>query len=198
MADPIPVEFVARLFDEARTHRNWTERPVPDDLLRTIYDHMRWGPTGFNTQPLRIVFIRTPEGKARLEPTLDAPNVERCMPAPVNAILAYDLQFWENLDRLSDRLGPRMRHRLSEETEYLVETAFRSSSLQAAYMIIIARAYGLDCYPMQGFDPGMVNREFFPDGRYRANMLLHLGYADPSLVRPRMPRLEFDETCSFA
>jgi len=182
-----------QLFREARTHRAWTGEPVTDDTLRAVYDLMKLGPTSSNVCPARIVFVTTPEGKERLRPALDAGNVKQTMAAPATAILGYDLEFYEKLpilvphrDARSDFVG---------KPELIRYEAMRSGTLQGAYFIIAARALGLDCGPMGGFDHAKLDAEFFPEGTIKSNFLCNLGHGDASKLHPRAPRLPFEETC---
>jgi 3-hydroxypropanoate dehydrogenase len=184
------------LFRHARTHSAWLDEPVGDDVLRRIYDLMKWGPTSANSCPARILFLRTPAAKQRLLPALSAGNVEKTMKAPVTAILAYDLAFYEKLPKLfPDK--PAMRELFANSPELAKVTAFRNGSLQGGYFILAARAVGLDCGPMSGFDNAKVDVEFFPGGNVKSNFLCNLGYGDPSKLFPRGPRLDFDEACQL-
>ena len=186
---------LALLFVDARTHRKWLDRPVDDGLLRRMYELACWPPTSANSQPLRVVFVKTAESKARLRPALDAGNVEQTMSAPVTAIVAYDTRFFELMAKLSPS-RPDIATRFGAFPEPARERlAFQGGTLQGGYLILAARALGLDCGPMGGFDRARVDAEFFPDGRWKSNFLLNLGYADPSTLRPRAPRLDFDEAC---
>jgi 3-hydroxypropanoate dehydrogenase len=199
-----------QIFRRARTHRAWLDKPVTDETLRQLYALMKWGPTSANTCPARITFVRSPEGKARLKPALAPGNVEKTMSAPATAIVAYDLLFYEKLPRLSPH-NPRMRDLYAGNPQLIESTAKRNSSLQGAYLIIAARALGLDCGPMSGFDNAKVDeeffgagrecegceQEFFPEGHVRSNFLVNLGYGDASKLHPRAPRLEFDEVCAL-
>lgn len=182
-----------QLFREARTLRAWRPAPVPAGLLRKAYELARLGPTSANCSPGRFVFLTTPEAKERLRPALAPANVEKTITAPATAIVAWDTEFYENLPRLSAQ--PGMRSYFAGNKALIDETAFRNSTLQGAYFIMAARAVGLDCGPMSGFDAGKVNAEFFPDGKWKVNFLCNLGYGDRSSLRPREPRLEFDEAC---
>jgi len=184
------------LFRKARTHRAWLPKPVSDDLLRELYDLMKWGPTSANCCPVRILFLRTPEAKQRLKPTLSPGNVDQTMKAPVTAVIAYDLKFYDQLPRLSPH-NPAMRDMFANSTELAVATAFRNGSLQGGYFILAARSVGLDCGPMSGFDNAKLDAEFFPAGNVKSNFLCNLGYGDPSKLHPRAPRLDFDETCQL-
>jgi len=184
------------LFRKARTHRAWLPKPVSDDLLRELYDLMKWGPTSANCCPGRILFLRTPEAKQRLKPTLSPGNVDQTMKAPVTAVIAYDLKFYDQLPRLSPH-NPAMRDMFANSPELAVATAFRNGSLQGGYFILAARSVGLDCGPMSGFDNAKLDAEFFPAGNVKSNFLCNLGYGDPSKLHPRAPRLDFDETCQL-
>jgi 3-hydroxypropanoate dehydrogenase len=198
------------LFRDARSHNAWLDRPVTDDTLHRIYDLMKWGPTSANAMPGRLVFLRTAKAKERLRPALAAGNVEKTMAAPVTAIVAYDLKFYEKLPKLFPH-APAMRDLFAGNSDLVTTTARRNSSLQGAYFIIAARAVGLDCGPMSGFDNGKVDEEFFgrgaecegcdqeyfPQGHVRSNFLCNIGYGDPSKLFPRGPRLAFEEACSL-
>jgi 3-hydroxypropanoate dehydrogenase len=180
----------------ARMQNGWLPKPVSETQLRAIYDLAKWGPTSSNSQPMRIVFVRTPEGKERLKPALSSGNLEKTMAAPVTAIVAYDTQFYENLPRTF----PHNQTAITwfKGTPAALPTAFRNSSLQGAYLIIAARALGLDVGAMSGFNNDKVDAVFFPDGRLKSNFLCNIGYGNPSKIFDRNPRLEFDEVCSFA
>jgi len=197
------------LFREARTHSAWLARPVEDSLLHQLYDLMKWGPTSANCCPARIVFLRTPEAKERLRPALQAGNVDKTMQAPVTAIIAYDSKFYEQLPRLFPAM-PAMKDMFAKSPELAASTAMRNGSLQGAYFMIAARSLGLDCGPMSGFDNAKVDQEFFPTpapggaatlgtflagGPVKSNFLCNLGYGDAAKLRPRGPRLAFDEAC---
>jgi len=181
------------IFEEARTNAVWQERPVPDDLLRRVYDVAKMGPTSANCCPMRVVFVRSAEGKERLKPCLNEGNVEKTMKAPATAIIAYDTQFYDLLPKLFPARD--MRTGFANNAELAATTAFRNSSLQGAYLIIAARALGLDCGPMSGFNNAKVDAEFFPDGRWKSNFLCNLGYGDHSKLYPRNPRPSFEEAC---
>jgi 3-hydroxypropanoate dehydrogenase len=184
------------LFREARTHNAWLPQPVSDDLLRQIYDLMKWGPTSANTSPARILYLRTPEAKERLRPALMAANVDKTMQAPVTAILAYDLKFYEHVPKLFPN-KPSMRELFANSPELAQATAFRNGTLQGGYFILAARALGLDCGAMSGFDNAKVDAEFFPSSSVKSNFLCNLGYGDHSKVFPRNPRLDFEEACQL-
>ena len=187
----ISEDAIDQLFRQARTHSAWLAEPVPVELLGKAYELARLGPTSANVSPGRFVFLTTPGAKARLRPALAPGNVEKTMAAPVTAIIAWDTEFYENLPRLFPQAD--MRSYFIGNKALIDETAFRNSSLQAAYFILAARVLGLDCGPMSGFDPDKLNAEFFPDGKWKVNFLCNLGYGDQSKLYPRNPRLEFDE-----
>jgi 3-hydroxypropanoate dehydrogenase len=187
----ISKEALDQLFIGARTHSSWLPEPVPLELLRKAYELARFGPTSANASPARFVFLTTPEAKARLKPALAPLNVEKTMKAPVAAIIAWDTEFHEKLPKLFPHAD--MRSHFVGNQPLIDETAFRNSSLQAGYFILAARALGLDCGPMSGFDANKVNEEFFPEGKWKVNLLCNLGYGDPSNLYPRNPRLQFEE-----
>jgi 3-hydroxypropanoate dehydrogenase len=183
------------IFRQARTH-NAFSGPVTDAQLREIYNLMKWGPTTMNTQPGRIVFVRSKEAKEKLRPALSPGNLDKTMAAPVTAIIAFDLMFYENLPRTFPHRPEAINGFKGEDKKAGNEkTAFRNGSLQGAYFIIAARALGLDCGPMSGFDNAKVDAAFFPDGRWKSNFLVNLGKGDPAKVMPRNPRLTFEEAC---
>jgi 3-hydroxypropanoate dehydrogenase len=181
------------LFRQARTNTAWLPKPVPDDLLHRIYDLAKMGPTSANSSPARFVFVRSEQAKARLLPAMAPLNVDKTRAAPVTVIVAYDLEFHEKLPRLFPHAD--MRSYFAGKPAFIQENAFRNGSLQGAYMIMAARALGLDCGPMSGFDAEKVNKEFFPDGKWKANFVCNLGYGEHSQLKPRSPRLEFSEAC---
>jgi len=199
------------LFTGARTHNGWLDRPVEDDLLHEIYDLMKWGPTSANCCPTRIVFLRTRQAKERLRPALMPANIDKTMQAPVTAIIAYDSKFYEQLPRLFPA-APNMQDMFAKSPELAAATAMRNGSLQGAYFMLAARAVGLDCGPMSGFDNAKVDQEFFAAapawtgasargfiaaGPVKSNFLCNLGYGDAAKLRPRGPRLEFEEACQL-
>ena len=182
-----------QLFREARTP-NAFSGPVTDGDLRAIYDLMKWGPTAANSTPGRFVFVRTAEGKEKLRPALSAGNLEKTMASPVVVIVAYDLEFYEQLPKLFPHTDARSWFAGKAES-HIRDNAFRGGTLQGAYFIVAARALGFDCGPMGGFDNARVDAAFFPDGKWKSNFLINLGHGDPAMVRPRNPRLTFDEAC---
>jgi 3-hydroxypropanoate dehydrogenase len=189
--NPIPKEALDQLFREARTHSGWLPEPLSVELLRKAYELARLGPTSANSLPARFVFLTTPGAKARLKPCLAPGNVEKTMSAPVTVIIAWDTEFHEKLPTLFPQAD--MRSYFAGNKALVEETAFRNSSLQAAYFILAARALGLDCGPMSGFDAEKLDAEFFPDGKWKVNLLCNLGYGDENKLYPRNPRLEFAE-----
>jgi 3-hydroxypropanoate dehydrogenase len=182
------------LFRNARTQNGWLPTPVSDDQLRAIYQIMKVGPTSANCCPARITFLRTPEAKARLIPTLSPGNVDKTKAAPVTAIIGYDTRFFELLPKLFPH-RPEMADNFANNPPLAQTTAFRNGTLQGAYFMFAARAVGLDVGGMSGFDNAKVDAEFFPDGRIKSNFLCNLGHGDPSKILPKLPRLDFDEAC---
>lgn len=191
MSAVIDQAALEQIFLSARTHSVWLDKPVPDELLVRVVDLMKLGPTSANCSPARVVFVKSPEAKARLKPFLSAGNLDKTLKAPVTAILGYDLEFYEKLPRLFPHTDARSW--FTGKPEHIVETAFRNGSLQGAYFIIAARSLGLDCGPMSGFDQAGVTVEFFAGTPIKANFLCNLGYGDASALKPRSPRLAFEE-----
>src|SRR6266478_6421800 len=201
---------VDKLFREARTHGAWLDKPVSNETLRELYDALKWGPTSANSSPARFLFIRTAKARERLKPSLAPGNVAKTMAAPVTVIVAYDLQFYNKLPKLFPH-NPGMRDLFAANAALIEVTARRNSSLQGAYLILAARALGLDCGPMSGFDNAKLDeeffgagktcegcdQEFFPAGHVRSNFLCNLGYGDPAKLPPRGPRLAFNEACTL-
>jgi 3-hydroxypropanoate dehydrogenase len=181
-----------QLFLGARTHNRWLDQPVEDDVLRELYDLTKYGPTSANSSPMRLVFVKSVEAKERLRPALMPANVEKTMTAPVTAIVAHDLEFYEQLPKLMPHVDARSWF-AQRPLEQIERTAFQGSSMQGAYLILAARALGLDAGPIGGFDASLVDAAFFPGGRWRSNFLVNLGYGDPAGLFPRNPRLDFDE-----
>ncbi len=183
-------------FRKARTHNAFLDRPVSDDTLRQVHELMKWGPTSANCQPARFVFLRSQAAKEKLAPALSPTNLDKTMKAPVAAIVAYDRQFYEHLPRMFAHNQDAINWFKGADKRELAEiTAFRNGSLQGAYFILAARAAGLDCGPMSGFDNAKVDAAFFPDGLWKSNFLCNLGYGDASGVMPRNPRFTFAEQC---
>jgi 3-hydroxypropanoate dehydrogenase len=207
MRQPLNDDALDVLFRAARTYNGWLDKSVSDKALQEIYDLMKWGPTSVNGSPARFLFVKSKEAKERLRPALSSGNVEKTMAAPVTVIVAYDLRFYEKLPKLAPH-NPAFRDLFAANPELVEVTAKRNSSLQGAYFMIAARALGLDCGPMSGFDNAKVDEEFFGagveregmceehlPGTIKSNFLCNVGYGDPASVRPRAPRLDFSETC---
>ncbi len=182
------------LFTEARTHYGWQERDVAEDTLHALYEIAKMGPTSMNQQPMRVVFARSAEAKDRLEPCLLPGNVPKMRSAPVTAIIAYDLNFWEELPRLFPP-NPSAQDIFKTNATAAQVNAFRNGTLQGAYFMLAARAVGLDVGAMSGFDNAKLDEEFFHGTSIKSNFLVNLGYADTSKIFRRLPRMEFDETC---
>jgi 3-hydroxypropanoate dehydrogenase len=185
-----------QLFREARTFTYWLDRPVASETLRAVADLAKWGPTSANASPARFVFVVSPPAKARLRPHLDSGNVRQTMSAPATAIVGFDTRFYDRLDRLFPH-EPEARSWFAGKPGVIADTAFRNGSLQGAYLILAARALGLDCGPMSGFNAAGVEEAFFPGGRIKANFLINLGYGDRTRLHPRSPRFAFEEFCSI-
>jgi len=179
------------IFRAARTANAWQDRPVSAELLHQIHELMKFGPTSANSCPLRLLFLQSPEAKARLKPFLMESNIDKTMTAPVVAILAMDMRFHEHLPFLFPHTDAKSWFEGNDDL--IAQTAFRNSSLQAGYFIVAARALGLDCGPMSGFDAGGVNKEFFPDGRFKVNFICNIGYGDHSKTFARSPRFGFEQ-----
>ena len=184
-----------RLFRRARTHNIWSDRVVEEVTLHRLYELMKMAPTSMNMCPARFVFIRSAKAKERLRPALVRGNVEKTMTAPVCAIIGYDLAAWEHLPRLFPQKD--MSEMFRDNTAFAEETSFRNGSLQGAYFIIAARAVGLDCGPMSGFDNDAVDASFFLGTKIRSNFLCNLGYGMPDKLWRRAPRFDFDEVCEI-
>jgi len=190
---------IDRVFRQGRSQNGWQPGEVPDALLRQLYDLMKMGPTSVNCSPARIVFVRSAEAKARLKEALAPGNVEKTMGAPAVAIVGYDTRFYEQLPRLFPH-NPAVKSWFEGDAKraFAETTAFRNGSLQGGYLIAAARALGLDCGPMSGFDNAKVDAAFFAGTSVRSNFICGLGHGDPAKLFPRSPRLAFEEACSFA
>lgn len=186
---------IAQLFTEARTHSAWLDKPVSDDTLKAAYELMKFCPTSTNSCPVRIVFITSKEGKEKLRPCLSEGNVEKTMAAPVTAIIAHDMEFYDKLPKLVTHTDARAW--FAGKPDYTATTAFRNGSLQGAYFILAARAVGLDCGPMSGFNNAKVDAAFLEGTAWKSNFLINLGYGDASKIHPRAPRLDFNEACKI-
>ena len=198
MNTPLDSSALDLLFLNARTFASnpdpWQPRSVSDDLLRQVWDLARMGPTASNTLPARVVFVRTSAAKARLAPLLDEGNRPKSLAAPVTAIIGMDMKFYDQLPKLHANANARSWFAHKSEAE-LLTIALRNSSLQGAYLMLAARALGLDCGPMSGFDNAGVDREFFADTAVRSNFLINIGYGKRDTLHPRSPRLSFEEAC---
>lgn len=184
---------IQQLFTDAHTANKFADTPIDDALLSRLYDLCKFGPTSMNCQPMRLVFVRSEEAKARLKACLSPGNVDKTMAAPVTAIVAMDTRFFEFMPTQFPAM-PAANQMFSSNAELANATAFRNSSLQGAYLIMASRALGLAAGPMSGFDPAKLDAEFFSDGRWRANFLINLGFPDSTGNRPRGPRLTFPES----
>lgn len=196
MANQLTDQGLDLIFREAQTHNAWRDEPVAEKTLHALYDLMKFGPTSANCSPARIIFVTSKAEKERLKPMLMEANQEKTMQAPVCAIIGYDIEFYERIPQLFPHF-PEAKNWFVDAPEFAEQTAFRNSSLQGAYFIIAARALGLDCGAMSGFDANAVNQAYFPDGRVRVNFLCNIGHGDPAGLFPRGPRLSFDEACKI-
>lgn len=194
MAERLPDDALDQLFRAARTANGWRSEPVPRETLVALYDLVKWGPTSANIQPLRVKFLVSQEAKERLRPHLAPGNVEKTMAAPVVAILGQDLAFYEHLPRMFPH-NPEAKGWFEGKPDHIRASAFRNASLQGGYFILAARALGLDCGPMSGFDAAGVDREFWAGTSVETNFLCNLGHADPAKTFPRSPRFAFEEVC---
>lgn len=184
------------LFTQARTHNGWLAQTVSDETLKAVYALMKMGPTSANCSPARIVFVRSVEGKEKLRPALSSGNLDKTMTAPVTAIVAWDSAFYDKLPELFPHADARSW--FTSSPQLVEETAFRNSSMQAAYLIFACRSLGLDTGPMSGFDREKVDAAFFADGGWKSNLLVNIGYGDPQMLFDRLPRLSFDDACRLA
>ena len=192
---PLSDAALSQLFTEARTRNGWTDRPVPEALLRRLYELTKFGPTALNMTPARFLFVTSPEAKARLVPLMAEGNRAKTAQAPVTVIIGQDIDFHDHLPTLFPH-APGARDWFAEEAGRR-EAAFRNSSLQGGYFLIAARALGLDVGPMSGFDPAAVKAEFFPEGNVEPNFIVNLGYGSDENLFPRSPRLSFDQAAKI-
>lgn len=197
MPSAIQRSAIDQLFDEARTYNEWSETPVDERTIRELYNHMKWGPTSANSSPARFVWVTSVEGKGRLASLAMDANRPKILAAPVTVIIGYDLAFPEKMPKLFPARGEIMRQ-FFQQPGVAEVTAMRNGSLQGAYLIIAARALGLDCGPMSGFDNAGVDRAFFSGTRVQSNFICSIGYGKPGTPFPRNPRLTFEEACQFA
>jgi 3-hydroxypropanoate dehydrogenase len=191
MSNPIDDAALRQVFLDARTHNKWEPRDVPDSVLQQLVQLLIMAPTSANCSPARLVFVKSKDAKERLKPHLSEGNRDKTMEAPVCAIVGYDMEFYEHLPKLFPHTDARSW--FAGKPEKIQETAFRNGTLQGGYLILAARALGLDCGPMSGFDNDGVDKEFFAGTSIRSNFLCNLGYGNPTGVRPRSPRFEFQE-----
>ena len=185
-------ELLDVMLRRARSYGDFREQPVPEELLRAAHDLMKCGPTTANSQPARIFYLRSKEAREKLRPALAPVNLEKTMKAPLVAIVAYDIRFYEHLPRLFHNPDAINWYKAPDKAEI---NGFRNGSLQGAYLILALRAVGLDCGAMSGFDNAKVDAAFFPDGRFKSNFLINIGYGIPDQLPPRGPRFTFDEQC---
>lgn len=183
-----------RMLRSARSYSDFLDKPVPEELLRAAHELMKWGPTTANSQPARILYLRSRESREKLRPALSAVNLEKTMKAPLVALVAYDTRFYENLPRLYHKPDAINWYNKPPVAEI---NGFRNGSLQGAYLILALRAVGLDCGPMSGFDNAKLDAAFFPDGRLKSNFLINIGYGIADKLPPRNPRLAFEEQCTI-
>ena len=195
MRDAVSPEVLDQLFIKARSHHAWTDRPVPDSTLHSLYELIKWGPTSGNLQPARIVFVRSDEGRKKLMPALEGmgSNPAQVQAAPVTAIIAQDTRFYEQGHRLFPRMN--VKPMFEADAAFAESIAYRSSSLTGAYLIIAARALGLDVCPMSGFHNAILDDAFFKGTDWKANFICTIGYGDDARLYPRDPRLTFEEAC---
>ena len=193
MSQSLDQAALSQLFIDARTHNGWQDREVSDATIHQLYDLLKMPPTAANTNPGRFIFVRSAEAKEKLKPALSAGNLEKTMKAPLTVIVAQDMAFYEQLTKLYPQTDARSWFAGNEEA--ISSTAARNSSLQGAYLILAARALGLDTGPMSGFDNALVDTAFFADTPWKSNFLVNLGYGDVEKLRPRNPRLDFAEAC---
>ena len=186
---------LAQLFTEARTHNVWQDKHVDDALLKQIYEAMKFGPTAANGSPARIVFVKSAAEKARLVECVSAGNADKTRSAPVTAIIAFDRNFHDQLPKLFPHADARSWY--AGDQAKINAAALMNGSLQGGYLVLAARALGLDCGPMAGFDANKVNETFFPDGQWKVNFIMNIGYGDAEKLHPRNPRLSFEEACKI-
>ena len=190
MADEQTLDLLLR---KARTHSDFTDQPVAEELLRAAHDLAKWGPTSANSQPARFVYLRSRESREKLRAALSATNLEKTLKAPLVCIVAYDTRFWEHLPRMFH--NPEAIKWFKDKGAHTESTAFRNGTLQGAYFMLALRAVGLDCGAMSGFDNAKVDAAYFPDGRLKSNFLLNIGHGSGRGLPPRNPRLAFEECC---
>jgi 3-hydroxypropanoate dehydrogenase len=190
MTDEKMLDLILR---NARSHGDFQDKPVPEAALRAAHELMKWGPTSANSQPMRILYLRSPEAREKLRPALSATNLDKTMKAPLVALVAYDTHFWQHLPRMFH--NPAAITWFKDKGAHTETTAFRNGTLQGGYYLLALRAVGLDCGAMSGFDNAKADSAFFPDGRVKSNFLVNIGYGTGKGIAPRNPRLTFEETC---
>jgi len=195
MTTPLSTTALEQLFYNARTHSHWQNRAVSDETLHQLFDLLKQCPTSANASPARFVFLKSAAAKEKLRPFLMEGNVEKTLSAPVCVIVAQDMQFYEHLPRLYPHADAKSW--FEGNAAAIESTAARNSSLQGAYLIMAARSLGLDCGPMSGFDNAGVDQAFFPDGRFKSNFLINLGYGEAGKLHPRAPRFDFADACQI-
>jgi 3-hydroxypropanoate dehydrogenase len=195
IARALPQEALETIFTQARTHKDWLSDAVSDELLQQIYDLMKWGPTSANSCPARIVFVKSKEAKDKLLTCMAPGNIEKTKTAPVNVIIAQDMEFYEKLPKLAPHAD--VRSWFVGNQPLIESTAFRNSSFQGAYFMIAARSLGLDCGAISGFDNAKVDEVFFQGTSWKSNFICNIGYGDSSKLLPRSPRLDFNEACKI-
>jgi 3-hydroxypropanoate dehydrogenase len=193
---PLDADAVSQLFDGARTYSGWLPTPVSEAQIRALYGHARWAPTAMNSVPARFTFVTSEAGKARLMPHIYPLNVEKVQAAPVTVIVARDRRFFLEADSFFPDRADQIKA-MDPEAPMVREIATRNTTLQGAYLMMAARALGLDCGPMSGFAAHTLNPDFFPDGRFEADFLINIGHGDPATLHPRNPRLSFDQACQI-
>lgn len=189
-------QAIKQIFTEARTYSAWELKDVSDKILHEIYELMKWGPTSANSSPVRIVFVKSQHEKEKLLSAVLPQNAEKVQTAPVTAIIAQDEKFYEHIPKLAPHLAS-FKEFFASNKEFADSTALRNSSLQGAYFILVARALGLDCGPMSGFNSAKVDEVFFKGTSWKANFICNIGYGDRTKLHPRLPRLSFEETCKI-
>jgi 3-hydroxypropanoate dehydrogenase len=194
MKPTINDQALDQLFRVARSQNGWKDEPISDTLMYAVYDLMRWGPTSANCSPARFIFVKSDEAKQRLKPYLAENNEDKVLTAPMCAIIGHDLEFYEKMPQLFPH-NPEAKDWFSGDPVTAEVIAMRNGTLQGAYFMIAARALGLDCGPMSGFDNDGVDKEFFPDGKVKSNFICSIGVGEPSKVFERLPRLSFEEAC---
>jgi 3-hydroxypropanoate dehydrogenase len=193
--NPLDEEGLNLIFGEARSMNGWQNKAVSDVMIHSLYDLVKMGPTSTNCSPARFIFVKSEAEKAKLESALLPNNIPKVMTAPVVAIIAYDLDFSDHMTKLFPHMDVAPMYKGNEEMN--VSTAFRNSSLQGAYLMMVARAMGLDCGPMSGFDNQLIDETFFSDTNIKSNFLCCIGYGDSTKIFQRLPRLNFDEVCKI-